>query len=60
MKQGETLYCINCKSAVFPSPSDQCYKFGGLICRILNTNVGKYDKCHIKEQTRRQQIDKSE
>lgn len=37
--------CIECPHARFPTPNEQCYKFGGLVCTKYNINVGKYDVC---------------
>ena len=31
--------------ADFPDPKEQCYKFGGLICVVDNSNVEKYQEC---------------
>ena len=39
------LLCIECPHARFPTPKEQCYKFGGLICTKHDLNVGKYDVC---------------
>ncbi len=41
----DRLICIKCPKARFPKPSEQCYKFGGLICETDGENVGKYDPC---------------
>ncbi len=41
----DEIICLECKNARFPDPKEQCYKWGGLICNIDNSNVGKYDKC---------------
>ena len=43
----EIIFCIKCPKARFPSPNEQCYRFGGLICSIDEINVGKYDKCRF-------------
>ena len=40
-----TLICIQCVKSRFPDPNEQCYKFGGLICTVDNSNVEKYQKC---------------
>ncbi len=37
--------CIECPHARFPTPREQCYKFGGLICTKYDLNVGKYNVC---------------
>ena len=42
--------CIECKHARFPNPNEQCYKFGGLICKKYDINVGKYDECFENKQ----------
>lgn len=39
------LVCMNCFKARFPDPQEQCYKFGGLICTIDDSNVEKYQQC---------------
>jgi len=39
------LVCMHCAKARFPDPKEQCYKFGGLICTVDDTNVEKYEKC---------------
>ncbi|HDH57613.1 MAG TPA: hypothetical protein ENF16_03280 [Bacteroidetes bacterium] len=39
------LICMNCTKARFPEPQEQCYKFGGLICTVDNSNVEKYQSC---------------
>ncbi len=39
------LICMQCVKARFPDPKEQCYKFGGLICTVDNTNVEKYQAC---------------
>jgi len=39
------LICIKCKKSRFPDPKEQCYKWGGLICTVDNSNTGKYDSC---------------
>ena len=39
------LVCMNCVKARFPDPKEQCYKFGGLICTVDDSNVEKYQKC---------------
>ena len=45
------LLCIECPHARFPTPKEQCYKFGGLICTKHDINVGKYDVCcEVKNQ----------
>jgi hypothetical protein len=40
-----TVVCIQCKKSRFPDPQEQCYKWGGLICTVDDSNVGKYDPC---------------
>lgn len=47
MTRNADLRCIFCPLARFPGPEEQCYKFGGLICRVDNANVGKYDACRF-------------
>lgn len=42
------LVCIKCPKARFPGPSEQCYKFGGLICNIDDQNVEKYALCRFE------------
>ena len=44
-KSDKPLLCIECPHARFPTPKEQCYKFGGLICTKYDINVGKYDVC---------------
>ncbi|MDZ7261998.1 MAG: hypothetical protein ONB05_07830, partial [candidate division KSB1 bacterium] len=44
------LICIRCPRARFPEPHEQCYKFGGLICTVDNSNVGKYDSCKFRSK----------
>jgi len=39
------LLCINCLKARFPNPREQCYKYGGLICTVDDSNVEKYQPC---------------
>ena len=41
------LTCIKCPAARFPEPSEQCYKWGGLICTIDDANVEKYGECRF-------------
>ena len=41
----EEIICLKCKKSRFPDPKEQCYKWGGLICTVDNSNVGKYDSC---------------
>jgi len=41
------LICLRCPLARFPEPTEQCYRTGGLICRIDDGNVGKYDPCRF-------------
>ncbi|MCD6167267.1 hypothetical protein J7K19_11210 [bacterium] len=43
--KSDELICIKCPKARFPDPREQCYKFGGLICTLDNSNVGKYERC---------------
>ena len=44
-KREKPRLCIECPHARFPTPKEQCYKFGGLICTKYDLNVGKYDVC---------------
>ncbi|MBL7191187.1 hypothetical protein ISS30_05785 [bacterium] len=44
----EQIICIKCLKSRFPNPREQCYKWGGLICTIDNSNVGKYDDCKFE------------
>ncbi len=39
------LFCLNCVKSRFPNPQEQCYKFGGLICTVDDSNVEKYQTC---------------
>ena len=39
------LICLQCVKARFPEPWEQCYKFGGLICTVDDSNVEKYQPC---------------
>ena len=39
------LICIQCLKSRFPDPQEQCYKYGGLICTVDNSNVEKYQPC---------------
>jgi len=41
------LICMKCPLARFPAPAELCYRTGGLICRIDEGNVGKYDPCRF-------------
>ena len=41
----EKIICLQCKKSRFPGPKEQCCKWGGLICIVDNSNVGKYDFC---------------
>ncbi len=41
------LICVKCPLARFPAPQEQCYKMGGLICRVDDGNVAKYDGCRF-------------
>ena len=43
------IICLKCKHARFPDPKEQCYKWGGLICTVDNSNVGKYDRCKFTD-----------
>lgn len=36
---------MSCVKSRFPDPAEQCYKFGGLICTVDNSNVEKYQPC---------------
>lgn len=45
----ESTICIRCALGRFPSPSEQCYKMGGLICTVDNANVAKYQACRFGE-----------
>lgn len=45
--ENKILICIKCPKARFPNPTEQCYKFGGLICEVDEENVGKYDLCRF-------------
>jgi hypothetical protein len=38
---------MKCPLARFPEPTEQCYKMGGLICRVDDGNVAKYDPCRF-------------
>ena len=44
----EEIFCLKCKKARFPDPKEQCYKWGGLICIVDDSNVGKYDSCKFE------------
>jgi hypothetical protein len=44
-QEESALICMHCVKARFPDPKEQCYKFGGLICTVDDTNVEKYQKC---------------
>ena len=44
----EEIFCLKCKKARFPDPKEQCYKWGGLICIVDDSNVGKYDFCKFE------------
>lgn len=39
------LICMLCAKSRFPEPQEQCYKFGGLICTVDDSNVEKYQPC---------------
>ncbi len=39
------LVCLFCVQSRFPDPKEQCYKFGGLICTVDDSNVEKYQPC---------------
>jgi hypothetical protein len=41
------VICLKCPLARFPAPEEQCYRTGGLICRVDDVNVGKYDACRF-------------
>ena len=41
------LICVKCPLSRFPKPREQCYGTGGLICRVDDGNVGKYDECRF-------------
>ncbi|MCX6640721.1 MAG: hypothetical protein NTW14_09615 [bacterium] len=43
------LICLECVNARFPDPKEQCYKFGGLICTVDDSNVEKYRKCKFAQ-----------
>ncbi len=43
------LRCMNCVHSRFPDPMEQCYKFGGLICTVDDSNVEKYQRCKFAE-----------
>jgi hypothetical protein len=43
------ITCIQCQMSRFPTPEEQCYKTGGLICTVDSANVGKYDECRFPE-----------
>lgn len=43
------LICIQCVKSRFPDPQEQCYKFGGLICTVDDSNVEKYQMCKFPE-----------
>lgn len=47
MPDAEPITCVRCPLARFPEPTEQCYKTGGLICRVDSANVGKYDACRL-------------
>jgi hypothetical protein len=38
---------LRCPLARFPAPTELCYRTGGLICRVDDGNVGKYDPCRF-------------
>ncbi len=44
-KETADLICMHCVKARFPDPKEQCYKFGGLICTVDDSNVEKYQQC---------------
>ena len=44
---GAVVVCVKCPLARFPAPEEQCYRTGGLICRVDDGNVGKYDECRF-------------
>lgn len=39
------LICLFCVRSRFPDPKEQCYKYGGLICTVDDSNVEKYQPC---------------
>ncbi|NIT37087.1 MAG: hypothetical protein GTN49_11415 [candidate division Zixibacteria bacterium] len=41
------VICVKCPLARFPGPEEECYGAGGLICRVDEANVGKYDACRF-------------
>lgn len=41
------LICLKCPLARFPAADEQCYRTGGLICRVDDGNVGKYEPCRF-------------
>jgi hypothetical protein len=41
------VVCLKCPLARFPGPEEQCSGTGGLICRVDDVNVGKYDACRF-------------
>lgn len=47
----DDIICIHCTKSRFPDPKEQCYKFGGLICTVDDTNVEKYQKCKFPPGT---------
>jgi len=51
MAEDQLIICIKCANSRFPHPKEQCYKWGGLICVIDNSNVGKYDSCKFPPGT---------
>lgn len=55
----EKIVCLKCIYSRFPDPKEQCYKWGGLICSIDKSNVGKYDECRFPDGTAKE-IDNKE
>ncbi len=43
--EGEAILCLDCAKSRFPDPREQCYKYGGLICTVDDSNVEKYQTC---------------
>jgi|GEM_PF-1656800 len=51
MADNPKIICIKCLNSRFPHPKEQCYKWGGLICIVDDSNVGKYDTCKFPPGT---------
>ncbi len=53
MKNKKIKICMECSFSRFPKWAEQCYKFGGLICKKAKTpqqkNVGKYQECQFNK-----------